>query len=208
MKNTNVQRAEIELDVIATYVGEVIEALHALDLNAVRNVVDRLLEAWQRDATIFVVGNGGSASTASHMMNDLCKFTSVPGLPRFRVIALTDSVPLLTAIANDVSYDEVFVEPLRNLMRTGDVVLAISGSGNSPNVVNAAAYALKNGASVIGLCGTPGGLLASLASWSVLIPAAHIGQQEDGHLIVNHAIAAALRARLLSFAAAQEAMSV
>ena len=201
MKNLEFDQPAAGADAVATYVGELIAALRALDLDAVRTVVDLLAGAWERDATIYLIGNGGSASTASHMMNDLCKFTSIPGVPRVRAIALTDNVPLMSAIGNDLSYDDIFVEPLRNLLRAGDVLVAISGSGNSPNIVNAAAFALENEAIVIGLCGDPGGRLATIASHSVVVPAAHIGQQEDGHLILNHAIATALRARLLGYAA-------
>jgi D-sedoheptulose 7-phosphate isomerase len=184
------------MDEIESYIRGMIGALQALDLDAVRAVVDHLMDVWERDATVFIIGNGGSASTASHMMNDLCKFTSVAGLPRMRAVALTDNVPFMTAVGNDMNYDDVFVEPLRNLLRSGDAVIAISASGDSPNVVKAATYALKIGASVIGLCGNSGGRLATLASHCVLIPARHIGQQEDGHLILNHAIATALRERI------------
>jgi D-sedoheptulose 7-phosphate isomerase len=161
----------------------------------VTTVVDMLEACWVTGNTTFVVGNGGSASTASHMMNDLNKFTLVPGSRRFRAIALTDNVPLMTAWGNDASYDDVFVEPLRNLMNDGDVLIAISGSGNSPNVLRAVEYANGRG-TTIGLCGFPGGKLAVTAKHRVIVPAPSIGQQEDGHLIINHAVATALRARI------------
>jgi len=185
-------------DAIDRYFDEVLEAIRGIDRSSVRAVVDALFEAWRQDRQIFIIGNGGSASTASHMMNDLCKFTRSPGRRPIRAIALTDNVPLLTAYANDQGYEDVFVEPLRAFMREGDVLIAISGSGNSPNVVRAAAFAAERGACVVGLCGSPGGKLAELATVRIIVPARHIGQQEDGHLAVNHAVATALRERLAS----------
>lgn len=184
------------MDAIDRYLSEVETAIRGIDRDDVRRVVDALYGAWERDAQIFIIGNGGSASTASHMMNDLCKFTRFEGRRRIRAIALTDNVPLMTAYSNDQSYDDAFVEPLRTLMREGDTLVAISGSGNSPNVVKAVEFARDNGARVIGLCGSPGGKLAALAHIRVIVPANHIGQQEDGHHVVNHAIATALRERL------------
>src|SRR5262249_14640740 len=155
--------------------------------------VDALFDAWSKDQQIFVIGNGGSASTASHMMNDLCKFTRSEHHHRIRAIALTDNVPLMTAYGNDQSYEHDFVDPLRTLLRSGDTLIAISGSGNSPNVVSAVEYANAAGGTTIGLCGSPGGKLAQIAKIMVVVPATHIGQQEDGHLVMNHAIATALR---------------
>ncbi len=111
-------------------------------------------------------------------------------------MALTDNVPLMTAYGNDVDFETIFVEPLRAFMRSGDMLIAISGSGNSPNVIAACRYAIENGATVIGLCGSPGGLLAQIAHHRVIVPAERIGQQEDGHLVLNHVIATALRERL------------
>jgi D-sedoheptulose 7-phosphate isomerase len=156
-------------------------------------IVERLLDAWRDGRTIFVIGNGGSASTASHMMNDLSKMTIVDGKKRVRAVALTDNVPYMTAVSNDISYFEVFVEQLRNLLLPHDVLIAISGSGNSENVVRAVQYANGVGAVTIGLCGEPGSRLHKSAELAVTIPSKRICQQEDGHLILNHAIALALR---------------
>lgn len=184
------------MDVVDRYLSETEAGIRAISRDDVRAVVDALFAAWLQGRTIFIVGNGGSASTASHMMNDLNKFTSIEGRRRMRAIALTDNVPLMTAYGNDLSYEDVFVEPLRNLMRGGDVLVAISGSGNSPNVIKAVQYAMEHDAQVIGLCGSPGGKLATLSHLRVVVPAAQICQQEDGHLVLNHAIAMALRARI------------
>lgn len=191
------------MDIVEAYLGEMEEAIRSISRAEVRAIVDLLEDAWRRGRAIFIVGNGGSASTASHMMNDLCKFTAVPGCKRVRAVALTDNVPLLTAYGNDHSYDDVFVEPLANLLSEGDVLIAISASGNSRNVLKCCEYALEHGASVAALCGRPGGKLATLATCAVVIPADRIGQHEDGHLIVNHVLALALRERIEAAAGAQ-----
>lgn len=190
------------MDVIETYLREVEEAIREISRDDVRAIVDVLFTMWERGSTAYIIGNGGSASTASHMMNDLSKFTSFPDRPRFRAIALTDNVPIMTAYGNDQSYDDIFYEPMKNLVRKDDVVIAISGSGNSPNVIKAVELAKSVGAVTVGMCGHPGGKLADLADHTVVIPAKYIGQQEDGHLILNHAIATALRARVQAWSGA------
>jgi len=184
------------MDMVDVYLTETERAVRLIDRDAVRAVVDRLFACWSAGGTTYLIGNGGSAATASHMMNDLLKCTLVPGQPRFRAVALTDNVPAMTAFANDMSYEEIFVEPLRALLEPGDALIALSGSGNSPNVLRAIAYAREVGAVTVGLCGDTGGKLAGLADLAVKIPAARIGQQEDGHLILNHVIALALHERI------------
>ena len=183
-------------DRVTTYLNEMVEVVRAIPADDVRSVVDRLFQGWRAGVTTFVIGNGGSASTASHMMNDLSKMTIVPGKARFRAIALTDNVPYMTAVGNDIEYADIFIEQLRNLLRTGDTVIAISGSGNSENIIRAAHYARENGAFVIGFCGKPGSRLTQNADAVVTISAESICQQEDGHLILNHAVALALRERI------------
>jgi D-sedoheptulose 7-phosphate isomerase len=184
------------MDMVERYLGEIETAVKQIDRHAVRAVVDALFACWLRGGTTYLIGNGGSASTASHMMNDLTKCTIVEGRPRFRAMALTDNVPVMTAFANDQSYEDIFTEPLRAHLDARDVVLALSGSGNSPNVLHAIAFAKEAGSVTIGLCGDTGGRLAKLADLAVLIPASRIGQQEDGHLILNHTIALALHERI------------
>jgi D-sedoheptulose 7-phosphate isomerase len=184
------------MDVIERYLTEIEAAVRSIARDEVRAVVDELFAAWEQERTVFLIGNGGSAATASHMMNDLTKFTAFANRKRLRAIALTDNVPLMTAYGNDLSYEDVFSEPLLTLMKPGDVLVAISGSGNSPNILKALKAADAVGGRTIGLCGSPGGRLAELADLVVKIPAVHIGQQEDGHLILNHAIAMALRERI------------
>jgi D-sedoheptulose 7-phosphate isomerase len=183
-------------DLIDLYLTELSDVIRNISRAEVTAVADALIEAWQARAQIFIIGNGGSAATASHMMNDLNKFTLVPGQPRFRAIALTDNVPLMTAVGNDNSYADIFVEPLKNLMEAGDTVIAISASGNSPNIIKAIEYAKANGARVIGFGGQPGGQLAKLADLRVIIPSDRIGQQEDGHMILDHVLSFALKEEL------------
>lgn len=184
------------MDFVDRYLTELESVVHRISRDEVRAVIDALVAAWTERRTIYIIGNGGSAATASHMMNDINKFTIVDGLPRFRCIALTDNVPLMTAIGNDISYADVFVEPLRNLFDDHDLLIAISASGNSPNIVKAVEYVKSRSGRVIGFCGQPGGKLAQLSDLKVIIPSGRIGQQEDGHMILDHVISAALRERL------------
>ncbi len=184
------------MSLIDQYLTELECVVHNLPRGDIEAVAEALMATWRARRQVLILGNGGSAATASHMMNDLNKFAAVPGRPRFRAIALTDNMPLLTAVGNDQSYADVFVEPLQNLLLPGDVVIAISASGNSRNVVRAVEYAQAHGASVIGLCGRPGGRLAELADLKVIVPSDRIGQQEDGQMILNHVLAFALRAAI------------
>jgi D-sedoheptulose 7-phosphate isomerase len=172
------------------------DVIRNMSRDAVTAVVDALEAAWREDRQVFLVGNGGSAATASHMMNDLNKYTAAPGKPRLRALALTDNVPLMTAWGNDSAYEDIFVEPLLNFMRPGDVLILISASGNSPNVVKAAGVAREHGLKTIAFTGDKGGRLAEAADLVVRIPSPHIGQQEDGHMILDHVIAGALRERI------------
>lgn len=189
------------MDFIDHYLSELETAIRRISRDDIRDVVDELMRAWRERRMIYVIGNGGSASTASHMMNDLTKCTIVTGMPRVRCVALTDNVPVMTAFGNDQDYADIFYEPLQSLLQSGDVLIAISASGNSPNIVKAVQYARTVGSTTIGLCGDQGGKLAELATLKILVPAAHIGQQEDGHLILNHVISYALRLKLQGEAA-------
>ena len=187
-------------DRVSSYLDEVENVVKSIVRADVRAVVGCLFDGWRRQSTTYIIGNGGSAATASHMMNDLNKMTSVPGVARFRAIALTDNVPLITAIGNDIDYSDIFLEQLRSLLLPADILIVLSGSGNSENVIRAAQYARERGAAVIGLCGNTGSRLCENADLVVNVPAASICQQEDGHLILNHAIALALRERIAATA--------
>jgi D-sedoheptulose 7-phosphate isomerase len=178
---------------INTYLGGLTEALGSISPAEVAQVVDLLLEAGERGSMIFVCGNGGSASTASHMACDLAKGARVAGFPPFRAIALTDSLPQLTAWANDTSYDNCFAGQLEGLGRPGDLLIAISGSGNSPNVLNAVEVARNLGMNTVGFAGFNGGKLKDLVDYALVIPASNIEQVEDVHLVLEHTICITLR---------------
>lgn len=172
------------------YLGEV---LARLDVEAVAAFAGALLAARERDAQVFFIGNGGSAATASHFANDVAIGSQTWDRP-FRAMSLTDNVPMLTALANDYGYDEIFVRQLQTLMRPGDVVVAISASGNSPNVVKAIEYANAHGATTIGLTAFDGGELKRLAALNVHVPTARgeYGPSEDVHMILDHLVGAYL----------------
>jgi len=165
------------------------QTIDSIDCEQVGRAIEWLREAREAGRSIFVCGNGGSASTASHFCCDMVKGASFNRSPRFRIMALTDSLPTLTAYSNDVGYDCVFVEQLKNFARPGDVVMAISGSGNSPNVLRAVEYARTLGCRTIAMTGRDGGQLGPLAELNIQVPAPHMGRIEDAHMIVAHMIA-------------------
>ncbi len=181
---------------IARYWRELAAIMGAMPVGPLSRTAEILFECHQRGSTVFVIGNGGSAATASHFACDLAKGTRTDGVAPFRVMPLTDNVPLLTAWANDTSYDRVFAEQLCALVRSGDVVVAISASGNSPNVLAAAELARLAGATVIALTGQTGGRLRRFAHVTVRVPAGPIEQVEDAHLAIAHSLCVALRQRL------------
>lgn len=161
-----------------------------------RQVEAILLHAREEGRNVFIIGNGGSAATASHMANDLNKGAAVAGQRRFRALALTDNVPLITAWANDTRYEQIFVEQMANFIRPGDVLIAISGSGNSPNVIAALEWARGEGAVTIGLTGGSGGRLLGLVDCCLLVPSNRMEQIEDMHLVLAHAICVSVRNRI------------
>ncbi|TAK29876.1 MAG: SIS domain-containing protein [Chloroflexota bacterium] len=170
----------------------------ALAGEEIERIVDAVLTTRNRGRKIILCGNGGSAATASHFACDLAKGTAVPGERRLCVIALTDNVPLLTAWGNDSDYADVFSEQLRNLVQEGDLVVAISGSGNSPNVLRAVTVAHEAGAMTIGLCGFEGGKLAQLVRMPLVVRSDSMERIEDAHMIICHAVAVGVRERLRS----------
>ncbi len=181
---------------INTYLEEVQAVLAQMPQEPIARVIEVLMEGLHRGATIFTAGNGGSAATASHFAADLAKGAIVAGKPRFRVIPLTDNVPVITAWSNDVSYEVIFAEQVRNLLRAGDILILISGSGNSPNVLRAAEAAKAMGGITVGFSGYEGGKLAQVVDYPVVVPAHKMKQIEDGHMVLCHLIATILRARL------------
>ena len=170
------------------YKTAVLEAIDKIDLERVRKATQWFREARDQSRHIFVCGNGGSASTASHFACDMVKGASYNRDKRFKIMALTDQMATITAYANDVSYDLVFVEQLRNFAQKGDLLLAISGSGNSPNVLRAMEYATLAGCRTIALTGRDGGALGPMAALNIQVPVPHMGRIEDAHMIVCHMI--------------------
>ncbi len=170
------------------YKKNLLAAIETVNLENVSQVIGVLAKARDEGRRIFVCGNGGSASTASHFACDLVKGASFNRPKRFKIMALTDSLPTLTAYSNDVSYDCVFVEQLKNFAEPGDTVMAISGSGNSPNVIRALEYANSIGCRTIALTGRDGGKLGPLAELNIQVSNPHMGRIEDAHLIVSHMI--------------------
>jgi D-sedoheptulose 7-phosphate isomerase len=170
--------------------------LDALPLEHIQDVVDVLLSANYVGSTVFTLGNGGSASTASHFACDLAKGTIIPGRPRFRAVALTDNLPLMTAWSNDVAYEDIFAEQLTGLIGRGDVVVAFSGSGNSANVLRAVELARRMGAITIGFSGFAGGRLSTLVDVPVVVPCDCTEQIEDVHLTLCHLTCTVLREQM------------
>ncbi|NTU78931.1 MAG: SIS domain-containing protein [Chloroflexales bacterium] len=171
------------------YVDQVAETLRTLPQEELKAIADALWETYLRDGTIIVCGNGGSAATASHFACDLAKSTVRAGVRRVRALSLTESVPLMTAWSNDQGYADVFLEQLTTHYRSGDLVLAISGSGNSPNVLRAVAWANEIGAPTVGLCGFDGGQLAQIARSVLRVNNYSMPQVEDAHSTICHALA-------------------
>jgi len=157
---------------------------------AIDQVISEFLRAYQDGKNVFIFGNGGSAALASHFACDLSKGTVIGtnGHKRFRVMALTDNLALLTAWANDSSYERIFAEQLQNFVVSGDVAFAISGSGNSPNVLQALEVAREARATTVGLTGFEGGKMKSLCDVCVIVPSDNMQIIEDFHLSVAHAI--------------------
>jgi len=170
------------------YKAAVLKAIETIDLEKVGQAIDIFRRAREEGRRIFVCGNGGSATTASHFVCDMVKGASHGRPARFRVMALTDSLPTITAYSNDVGYECVFVEQLKNFAEPGDVVMAISGSGNSPNVLRAVEYGNAMGCRTIALTGRDGGKLGRMAQLNLQVPHAHMGRIEDAHMIVTHMI--------------------
>ncbi|OGO52446.1 MAG: hypothetical protein A2148_02710 [Chloroflexi bacterium RBG_16_68_14] len=177
-----------------------IDALHGvlarLDTDVVDAITEVLLRARDQGRTVFIIGNGGSPATSAHMATDLCKVTAVDGQPGVRAVSLPDNVALLTAWSNDAAYEYSFSGPLQAYLEPGDVLIAISASGRSPNVLEATRLANRMGAVTIGLTGFGGGELVRIAQISLVADAHDYGLVEDAHLAVNHALTAAVKARL------------
>lgn len=178
------------------YVEASREILARLDYSIIDQMTEDLWKAYEEDRTIFFFGNGGSAALASHLACDMAKGTIARGQRRWRAISLADNVPQMTAWANDAAYQDIFAEPLAGLVRKGDRVFAISGSGNSMNVVRGLEVAREAGAKTLVLTGHQGGKVRALADLCLIVPSENMQHIEDGHLCSAHAIFTALRQRM------------
>lgn len=170
------------------YFEKVAETLKRLDQSVLENLVKVILECREKENTIYIFGNGGSAATASHVAGDFMKGISYQLEKRFKVICLSDNIPGTSAISNDLTYDEVFIEPLKTYLNKDDVVIGISGSGNSVNVIKAMQYAKTSGALTVAMVGYKGGKIKELADIVVHVPIDDMEVAEDIHLIIFHAI--------------------
>jgi len=170
------------------YRAELLAAIDRIDLPKVNQAIEWFRQARDTQKQIFVCGNGGSASTASHFVCDMVKGASFGRPERFRIMALTDSLPTITAYSNDVAYDCIFAEQLKNFARPEDLLMAISGSGNSPNVIRAVEYANSIGCRTMALTGRDGGKLGQLAQLNLQVEVPHMGRIEDAHMIICHMI--------------------
>jgi D-sedoheptulose 7-phosphate isomerase len=183
---------------ITSYIKNLKYSLDKLNLDRIDRIVDILWSAYLDDKQVFIMGNGGSASTASHFACDLGKGTVVENKKRLRVMSLNDNMALVTALSNDISYEEVFKEQLTNLINPGDVVIAITASGDSPSILKAVECAHRNSAISVGLIGFEGGKLGPLVDEMIVVDSTDYGCIEDMHLILVHMISQCLKHRVAS----------
>ena len=180
---------------LSQYVQAQKAALDSIPLDQVESLIGQLHRVWQEDRQLFVFGNGGSAANASHFITDLGKGASDKLSKRFRCLSLNDNVSWLTALGNDYSYDEVFSRQLANFARPGDLLLTMSVSGNSPNLVKAVEWASGHGVYSVALVGGKRGRLAELADFVIVIDSTHYGRVEDAHMGICHMLCYAFMER-------------
>jgi D-sedoheptulose 7-phosphate isomerase len=184
------------------YLEDLHQVLKKLPLEAAKAAANILFDAYRGDRVVFTFGNGGSAALASHLAADLGKATHIPGpaalekAKRMKVVSLTDNVPMITAWANDANYENVFAGQMENFIEAHDVALAISGSGNSKNILRALELARKAGAVTIGLTGCGGGKMKALCDCAIVVESNSMQQVEDAHLILAHLIFLDVKARI------------
>lgn len=171
---------------IENYISAEIELLQKLDRESIHRVLEELLGAFERKGRIYIFGNGGSAATASHYANDFNKGVSEYTEEKFRFVCLNDNVPTLLAVANDIGYEEIFRFQLDKRLNPEDLVIGISGSGNSPNVVNALQYAKEQGVRTVGMSGYAGGKISEIVDVSFVAPVHNMQLVEDIHMILDH----------------------
>ena len=170
------------------YLVELVKSINNIPLDKIKEIAGVLKEAYKKGRHVFIMGNGGSAATASHFVCDLAKGTRVAGKKHFKVIGLTDNVPLLTAWSNDVAYKDVFKSQLENLLEKDDVVIVFTGSGNSPNVLEAVRYSKKVKSRTVAFTGFDGGKIKKMADICMIVPSNNMERVEDIHLVLEHLI--------------------
>ena len=186
-----------EDDLIQDYLEAQIKVISNLkkNIDVFEKISNVLLEARNNEKNIYVMGNGGSASTATHFVSDLLKTSITKNEKRFKAISLSDNIPVILAWSNDKSFDTIFVEQLKNFLQEGDIVIAISGSGNSLNVINAINYANKINAKTISLSGMGGGKLSEISETSLIVPSDDMLTIETMHLCVCHLLTTIIRSK-------------
>ncbi|MCR5490927.1 MAG: SIS domain-containing protein, partial [Bacilli bacterium] len=178
---------DFKKDIEAYYEAE-IKTIQSLDKDELNAAMNALMEAYERGATVYVFGNGGSSATASHMVCDFNKGTCYELDKKFKFVCLNDNIPLIMAISNDDSFENIFVYQLKDRLKKDDLVLAISGSGNSHNVVKAVEYAKEVGAKVISMTGYSGGKIAKMADYHMHVPVEDMQITEDLHMGFDHMV--------------------
>ena len=217
LTNNSVNKALRNSAYIEKFLDGVQEIVTRLDRDALDRAIEALFAAWRRGSTIFICGNGGSASTAQHMACDLFKCTITPERARLRVVSLVDNVPLVSALTNDDGWDKVYEEQLKTLFRPGDVVLAISvhgGNGKdkaglwSQNLLRAVRYAQENGGTAIGFSGFDGGAMLELCDVCVVVPYNTTPHVEAFHVVLHHLVTFCLAEKIRASEGAAHASSV
>ena len=173
---------------LKSYKADFVDALRELNLDQVSKIVDLIYQAYHNKRKIMIIGNGGSAATASHFVCDLCKTALLPGFPAVRALSLSDNIPLLTAYGNDMGYEHIFSEQVSILAEPGDLLIGISGSGNSPNILKAFSTARELGVTTAGLLGFGGGQALELCDQAVVLTSTLYGPVEDIHMYITHSI--------------------
>lgn len=184
---------------IEEYLGQVSELVLKIPAESIERITSLMFDAYRSGKRIFVFGNGGGSSTSAHFVCDLAKGTASPGKPRLKAISLAENIPLLTAWANDTDYTNTFGEQLKNLVEEGDVVIGLSGSGMSPNVINAFRVADEAGARAVLFSGFAGGEAVKVAHDSIVVPSEDMQQIEDVHMILTHIIFRCLKREIADY---------
>lgn len=188
-----------EISCASEYYTGLSEAMRMLPYAQIDELAAVLFHAYKRERTVYLFGNGGSASLASHLACDLGKGTACHGERRFRALALTDNISVMTAWANDASYGDIFAEQIRHFIQKDDIAFAISASGNSPNVLNCLSVARDAGAFTVGLTGYQGGKMRSLCDLCIVAPSSNMQVIEDLHLSISHCVFSILFNRMAEF---------